>query len=185
MNMSPADRCRHIREKLTEDGVYNQWLVSPEPFLIGLDEFRFLELLGPSLYSFYKASNKIYYESLNKRQPAWISRYLNQGKPQSLIEYASMNRMKGLLPGVIRPDIILTGNGMVATELDSVPGGIGLTGSLIRVYRSHGYSVVGETLMSPRLTKDDRNPACLPEMAGGPEIVFVVQIIPGLEGPRQ
>ncbi|HZX48487.1 MAG TPA: hypothetical protein VFF47_04630 [Nitrospirota bacterium] len=144
--MSPADRCRHIREKLTEDGVYNQWLVSPEPFLIGLDEFRFLELLGPSLYSFYKASNKIYYESLNKRQPAWISRYLNQGKPQSLIEYASMNRMKGLLPGVIRPDIILTGNGMVATELDSVPGGIGLTGSLIRVYRSHGYSVVGETL---------------------------------------
>src|SRR3989304_2174772 len=59
-----------------------------------------------------------------------------QGKPQSLIEYASMNRMKGLLPGVIRPDIILTESGMVATELDSVPGGIGITGSLNRAYSS-------------------------------------------------
>src|SRR4030067_2267947 len=146
MDMSPADRCRHIREKLKEDGVYNQWLVSPETFLIGLDDFRFLELLRAFLYSFYKASNKIYHESINGRQPAWIARYLNQGKPQTIIEYACMNRMKGLLPGVIRPDIILTENGMVATELDSVPGGIGLTGSLIRVYRSHGYSVVGETL---------------------------------------
>jgi len=136
MDMSPEDRCRHIREKLKEDGVYNQWLVSPEPFLIGLDDFRFLERLGSVLYSFYKASNKIYYESINGRQPAWIARYLNQGKPQSLIEYASMNRMKGLLPGVIRPDIILTESGMVATELDSVPGGIGITGSLNRAYSS-------------------------------------------------
>ena len=98
MDMSPADRCRHIRGRLKEDGVYNQWLVSPEPYRIGLDEFRFIEQLGPSLYSFYKASNKIYYESLNGRQPAWIAGYLNQGKPQSLIEYATMNRMKGLLP---------------------------------------------------------------------------------------
>ena len=153
MDMSPADRCRHIREKLKEDGVYNQWLVSPEPFLIGLDDFRFIERLGAVLYSFYKASNKIYYESINGRQPAWIARYLNQGKPQSLIEYASMNRMKGLLPGVIRPDIILTESGMVATELDSVPGGIGITGSLNRAYSSHGYSVVGETPMSRELTK--------------------------------
>ena len=65
--------------------------------------------------------------------------------------------MKGLLPGVIRPDIILTESGMVATELDSVPGGIGITGSLNRAYSSHGYSVVGELSMNPRLAKDDEN----------------------------
>ena len=185
MDMSPADRCRHIRKKLTDYGVYNQWRISPEPYWIKEEEFRFLELLGAFLYSFYKASNKIYHESINGRQPAWIARYLNQGKPQTIIEYACMNRMKGLLPGVIRPDIILTENGMVATELDSVPGGIGLTGSLIRVYRSHGYSVVGETLMSPRLTKDDRNPACLPEMAGHPELVSGSQMMPDQEVPKQ
>ena len=54
-----------------------------------------------------------------------------------------MNRMKGLLPGVIRPDIILTEDGMTATELDSVPGGIGITGSLNRTYSDYGYSVAG------------------------------------------
>lgn len=145
MDMSPADRCRHIREKLTDYGVYNQWRVSPEPYWIKEEEFGFLERLGTSLYSFYKASNKIYYESMNGRQPAWVAGYLNQGKPQSLIEYACMNRVKGLLPGVIRPDIILTENGMVATELDSVPGGIGITGSLNRAYSSQGYSVAGES----------------------------------------
>ncbi|MCC6543729.1 MAG: hypothetical protein IT392_04400 [Nitrospirae bacterium] len=157
MDMSPADRCRHIREKLKEDGVYNQWLVSPAPYLIRLDEYRFLELLGPALYSFYKASNKIYYESIHGRMPEWIARYLNQGKPQSLIEYASMNRMKGLLPGVIRPDIILTENGMIASELDSVPGGIGITGSLNRAYGDYGYSVAGETLEKDNMLKGFMN----------------------------
>jgi hypothetical protein len=32
------------------------------------------------------------------------------------------------VPRVIRPDILLTENGFRITELDSVPGGIGLTG---------------------------------------------------------
>src|SRR5207253_1209249 len=39
-----------------------------------------------------------------------------------------------LLPGVIRPDVIPTEDGMIITELDSVPGGIGLTGALARAY---------------------------------------------------
>jgi hypothetical protein len=45
-----------------------------------------------------------------------------------------MKRVRDLLPGVIRPDIIPTDEGMVITELDSVPGGIGLTGALARAY---------------------------------------------------
>ncbi len=143
MDMSSAERCRHIRERLTEDGVYNQWLVSYEPFWIEEKQFSFLESLGLHLHSFYKASNKLFYESVHGRQPAWIAGYLNHGKPPSLIEYACMNRMKGLLPGVIRPDIILTEDGMTATEIDSVPGGIGITGSLNRTYSDYGYSVAG------------------------------------------
>jgi hypothetical protein len=35
---------------------------------------------------------------------------------------------------VIRPDILLTENGFSITELDSVPGGIGLTGWLNQTY---------------------------------------------------
>ncbi len=174
MDMSPADRCRHIREKLTEDGVYNQWLVSPEPYKIEAEEFRLLEKLGSPLYSFYKASNKLYYESINGRQPAWIARYLNQGKPQPLMDYASMNKMKGFLPSVIRPDIILTENGMVATELDSVPGGIGITGSLNRAYSAHGYSVVGETLEKDGMLKGFMNMASGVALTHDPVIAIVV-----------
>jgi hypothetical protein len=60
-------------------------------------------------------------------QPAWVAEYLDFGKPESVIEYGRMNRFRQGLPGIIRPDLILTEDGMIATELDSVPGGIGIT----------------------------------------------------------
>lgn len=140
------ERCLHIRERLIKDEVYLKWRISPGPFCISKEEFSFIESLGRFLYQFYRASNKLYFESLHGRQPEWVINYLDQGKPTSLIDYARMNRMKGLLPGVIRPDIILTEDGMVATELDSVPGGMGITGSLAMAYSSvqgEGYNVVG------------------------------------------
>jgi len=131
-----VERCLQVRERLVRDGVYLHWRISPVPFSVGKEELAFIESLGTPLYLFYKASNKLYYESIHNRQPEWVSGYLDQGKPQALVEYARMNRMKGLLPGVIRPDILLTPDGMVATELDSVPGGMGITGSLGMAYTS-------------------------------------------------
>lgn len=131
-----VEHCLQVRERLIRDGVYLNWRISPVPFSIREEELAFIESLGTPLYLFYKASNKLYYESIHNRQPAWVSGYLDQGKPQALVEYARMNRMKGLLPGVIRPDILLTPDGMVATELDSVPGGMGITGSLGMAYSS-------------------------------------------------
>ena len=139
------ERCLHLRERLIRDGVYLDWRISPEPFRIEDDELSFIESLGAHLFQFYKASNKLYYESIHGRQPDWVYQYLDQGKPQSIIGFSRMNRMKGLLPGIIRPDIILTGDGMVATELDSVPGGIGITGSLGMTYSSmFGDKVAGD-----------------------------------------
>jgi len=49
-----------------------------------------------------------------------------------------MNRFKSQLPGVIRPDMIPTESGLTITELDAVPGGIGLTGALARAYADVG-----------------------------------------------
>jgi hypothetical protein len=46
-----------------------------------------------------------------------------------------MKRFRDQLPAVIRPDVIPTSDGMVITELDSVPGGIGLTACLSQLYR--------------------------------------------------
>ncbi len=90
--------------------------------------------LGPHLLSFYRALNRLYSESLKGLQPAWVAGYLDQGKPESLLQYSRMKRFRDEVPAVIRPDIIPTQDGMVITELDSVPGGMGLTACLSQIY---------------------------------------------------
>jgi hypothetical protein len=47
------------------------------------------------------------------------------------------------LPRVIRPDLLITERGLSVTELDSVPGGIGLTGWLNQTYSQMGAEVLG------------------------------------------
>jgi len=156
-------RCSDIRSRLIRDGLFKPegsqadiqavgseadaatqtWRVSPEPFRIKPDELRAIEELGPQLLSFYTALNRLYFASLRGSRPRWISDYLDQGKPDSLIEYGRMNRFKQRIPGILRPDLILTDEGWIATELDSVPGGIGLTGSLSRHYSDLGDAVIG------------------------------------------
>ena len=44
---------------------------------------------------------------------------------------------------VIRPDLILTETGYTIAEIDSVPGGIGLTGWLNQTYAALGADVIG------------------------------------------
>jgi len=78
--------------------------------------------------------NRLYGESVRGTQPAWIAGYLDQGKPEALVTYSRMKRFRDQLPAVIRPDVIPTSDGMVVTELDSVPGGIGLTACLAHLY---------------------------------------------------
>jgi hypothetical protein len=145
-------RCRRIRERLIENGVYRTeggstndlWRIGAEPFWIGKEEMVFLEDLGGHLLSFYHGLNQLYFESLKGRAPAWVAGYLDQGKPDSILHYARMNRFKQDLPGVIRPDLLFTESGRaVATELDSVPGGIGLTGALGEAYSDAGFQVIG------------------------------------------
>jgi hypothetical protein len=113
------------------------WRIAPEPFFLPGEQVRFFQGLGHDLLAFYRALNRLYYESARGLQPAWIAAYLDQGKPESLVAFSRMKRFKGLLPGVIRPDVIPTQDGFVITELDSVPGGIGLTACLAEVY-GHG-----------------------------------------------
>ena len=86
---------------------------------------------------FYRALNHLYLESVRGTQPSWIAAWLDQGKPEALVTYSRMKRFRDDLPDVIRPDIIPTQDGMVITELDSVPGGIGLTACMSRLYARH------------------------------------------------
>ncbi|MBI3603876.1 MAG: hypothetical protein HY205_05460, partial [Nitrospirae bacterium] len=151
------DRCRSVREALVRDGLYDdplsvrhagsehqtsaqattRWRIAPQPFLLSPEDLRFFETLGTHLLAFYRGVNRLYLDSARGTQPAWVAAYFDQGKPDSLVAAGRLTPWEEHLPAVIRPDIIPTDDGptrhrMVMTELDSVPGGIGLTGALGR-----------------------------------------------------
>ncbi|HXN06228.1 MAG TPA: hypothetical protein VN944_04080 [Nitrospiria bacterium] len=132
-----------IQSALIREEVPVSFRISPRPFYLAPAEQNTLEKLGSILHLFYKSQNKLYFESVRGQKPAWIAEYLDQGKPQQIVETGRMNRFKSGLPGIIRPDLILTPEGMTITELDSVPGGFGLTGLLNETYENAGYPIVG------------------------------------------
>lgn len=71
---------------------------------------------------------------LRGKQPEWVAALLDQGKPAELIALQRSAATKNELPRIIRPDLLLTETGISVTELDSVPGGIGLTAWLNQTY---------------------------------------------------
>lgn len=139
-------RCLSVHHALQAAGLFDStpaWRVSPVPFPLTERDLAFFETLGPQLWAFSKALNRLYLESVKGRQPFWVHQYLDQGKPQALLEFARMKRFRETIPQVIRPDVIPTETGMMITELDSVPGGIGITGSLSAAYGALGDALVG------------------------------------------
>jgi len=142
-NAVALERIQRIQERFPKQGLFAQkeWLISPQPFLIGAEFADELERLGHWLLKFVRKSNLLYYLSVNGKQPRWIAHYLDLGKPDQLIEISQKYRYE--IPQVIRPDIILTDDGYAISELDSVPGGIGLTGWLNQTYRELGFDVIG------------------------------------------
>ena len=125
-------------------GRHTSWRISPEPYALSADRLDAIRALGDHLLAFTLASNKLYLESVKGRQPAWVHQLLDQGKPEALIEYQRMNRFKQAVPRVIRPDLVIDEEGRIsACEIDSVPGGIGMTGSMTRDYAALGYDLIG------------------------------------------
>src|SRR5262245_13700060 len=138
--MTANDRARYVRDQLPAGGLFagTTWRVAPEPFTLHSSLFTQLDALGPMLLAFYRACNTLYRHSLAGRQPKWIADYLDAGKPQRLLEISRQDRIKSHVPRVIRPDVILNDEHFFITELDSVPGGIGLTGWLSKTYSELG-----------------------------------------------
>jgi hypothetical protein len=133
---SPADKARFIREQIPANGLFAglDWRISPTPFPLGENLAKEIESLGRVLLQFYRAVNLLYRKSVEGKQPEWVARWLDLGKPSELIELQRSTAFKNEVPRVIRPDILLTENGFSITELDSVPGGIGLTAWLNQTY---------------------------------------------------
>ena len=134
--MSPQDTVNFIRAQMPAGGLFAglDWKTSPAPFALGEPLAKEIESLGRVLLQFYRAVNLLYRKSAEGKQPEWIARWLDLGKPSELIARQRSAAFKNDLPRVIRPDLLLTETGLAVTELDSVPGGIGLTAWLNRTY---------------------------------------------------
>jgi hypothetical protein len=134
-----------IRNALPQEGLFadKDWLISPEAFPISEKFTSELEQLGHRLFVFQRACNQLYQLSVRGKQPAWIAKYLDSGKPAGLVELSRQKILRDELPHVIRPDLILTEKSYIIAEIDSVPGGIGLTAWLNRTYSALGQDVIG------------------------------------------
>src|SRR5690242_5200932 len=139
-------RARWVRAQLPTEGLFagHEWRVSPAPLRLPAAVAGELESLGRVLLQFYRAVNLLYRKSAEGKMPEWVARWLDQGKPDGLIELQRSQGLKNEVPRVIRPDLLITEHGLSVTELDSVPGGIGLTAWLNQVYAQIGDPVIGQ-----------------------------------------
>ena len=118
------------------------WRLSPAAWPLTPAQVAELEQIGQACLEFHQALENLYLRShagknLLRNKPLlapWVAEYLDRGKPPGLLAHARDARQRGALPPVLRPDLLLTDEGWALTELDSVPGGIGLTAFLNRLY---------------------------------------------------
>ena len=153
MTATQEDIYSEITTSLSGAGLYsadtnggageNTWRISTEPYFLSQGELEFIDQLGHHLLKFYTVLNQFYLDSAKGKLPGWIAEYLDFGKPQDLIDYGRMKRFKNDLPGIIRPDLIVTEDGFSVTELDSVPGGFGLTARLMSLYQKDENNIIG------------------------------------------
>ncbi len=145
---SDAAVCKRVADEMWARGVWQipgganerrVWRVSPEPFALDPELVTLLHRLGPALLAFYRAANSLYLRGLF----SWVNEYLDIGKPESTVEHSHMNYQKRRLPGIIRPDVILTEDGPKITELDSVPGGMGQLDAMSTAYGEAGFDILG------------------------------------------
>jgi hypothetical protein len=139
--VTARERIQHIRSAFPSEGLFQDkdWKLSPQPFALEPQAVEQIQALGPALQKFLIACDALYQSSA--REDGWVARLLDQGKPAALIERARADA--GSIPRVIRPDLLLTDTGVSIAEIDSVPGGIGLTAWLNQTYAQLGEAVIG------------------------------------------
>ncbi|MBI4890935.1 MAG: hypothetical protein HY821_09950 [Acidobacteria bacterium] len=157
-NSFDAERCQHVAEGLRRVGYHPAeaagarsatWRVSPKPLTLPHGYVEWLQTLGRHLHAFNRALDDLYLDSVCGREPEWIARYLEQGKPESLVRYGRTRQVRRSCPTVIRPDVIPTPTGMLITELDAVPGGMGIIACLYEIYRALGFHLIADDVPLP------------------------------------
>ena len=127
------------------------WQLSPEAWPLTREQVAQLEQIVTACLEFHQTLETLYLraaagKNLLRNKPLvapWVAEYLDRGKPASLVQHARHSRMRGVFSPVMRPDLLLMDHGLALTELDSVPGGIGLTAFLNRLYGDGDDGIVG------------------------------------------
>ena len=126
-------------QELFED---KTWQLSPAAFSLTEAQVAEIEAIGRACFDFHQALETLYLRSASGRnllrnQPLlapWVAEYLDRGKA-GLVDgartFAPVAEVTS--PPSCVPDLLLTDDGFALTELDSVPGGIGLTAYLCDV----------------------------------------------------
>ena len=139
------EKINNIKRALPVGGLFAEktWRVSPLAFPLDAPTVDYLEKLGLRLHAFLKAANLLYRKSYQGDAPSWVAEWLDLGKPRELVEISRLAENKNDTPTIIRPDLILAENGFALSEIDNVPGGVGLTAWLNETYAANGERVIG------------------------------------------
>jgi hypothetical protein len=150
--MEPLD-FTHLRDTFARQPLFQDktWRLSPTPWPLTPAQLTELERIGEACLSFLRALEILYTRSwqnknlLRNRElfAPWVAGYLDRGKPARLIAHQRHASTKNKTPVVLRPDLLLTEDGFALTEIDAVPGGLGLTAFLNRLYDRPDARVLG------------------------------------------
>ena len=134
-----------LKGSLPKGGLFGggAWRWSPEPLRLTAGEAKEMMTMGHPLAKFQQASDLLYRRSAGGKIVPWLAELLDEGKPDWLVELQRKSGMAEQYPRVIRPDLILAKGRFAVTELDSVPGGMGITAWLSKTYAQAGYEVLG------------------------------------------
>lgn len=130
-----------------------EWRTSPAPLSLSPDITNQFNDIGNACFDFLKAIKKLYHASKNNKSILrnkelilpWIASYFDRGKTSFILKHSNLDSLKNAIPVIFRPDLLLTEEGLSMTELEVIPGGIGLTSFLHRIYESEYNNLIGSS----------------------------------------
>src|SRR5687768_13630795 len=116
-----------IRAALAAQSLFEDktWQLSPDAWPLTPEQQTQLEAIGTACFEFQQAMETLYLRSvagknLLRNKPLlapWVADYLDRGKPPALVAHARDPKNRGTFPTVLRPDLLMTDEGYVLTEL--------------------------------------------------------------------
>ena len=160
-----------LNEELLQQPLFKakSWQLSSQTFKLEKRQEQHLALIGVAIHSLLSALRQLYLQARSSYSDEynWVRDYLERGKPEWICQLSQDTRFTPQMLSVMRPDIILTNTGYALTEIDSLPGGIGLTELLYQTYTKDTSNTSPFTLLEEfhaalaRLRPDKENPVVI------------------------